>query len=82
VAAGAVLSVAAINGPVHTVVSGSSTDVAALSGRFALQGVRVRPLVVSHAFHSSLMEPMLDEFRRVAGSLRVVRGPGWKRGAR
>ncbi|MDP2293673.1 MAG: type I polyketide synthase, partial [Actinomycetota bacterium] len=69
VTAGAVLAVAAVNGPAHTVVSGDAASVAALCDGLAAQGVRVKPLAVSHAFHSPLMQPMLDEFRAVVRTL-------------
>ncbi|MFD7479489.1 alpha/beta fold hydrolase [Streptomyces sp. NPDC059837] len=62
-------SVAAVNGPRAVVVSGVEGPVLALAQRFAERGRRTVRLRVSHAFHSSLMEPMLAEFGRVAGGL-------------
>src|ERR1700742_2539176 len=59
-------AIAAINGPESVVISGAQPAVSAIAQRFAEQGRRIRPLAVSHAFHSPLMEPMLEEFARIA----------------
>ncbi|MCA9958477.1 MAG: type I polyketide synthase, partial [Anaerolineales bacterium] len=63
------VSIAAVNGPSNIVISGVGTAVAAICDAFAAQGIKSRPLVVSHAFHSPLMEPMLDEFAAVAATV-------------
>ena len=59
------IAVAAYNGPANTVVSGDAADLRVLAGKLEALQFDVRPLPVSHAFHSILMEPMLDEFRTV-----------------
>ncbi len=56
------VDVAGINGPTETVVSGRKEQVEAVAAGFVDRGVRTRPLKVSHAFHSPLMEPILDRF--------------------
>ncbi len=59
---GGELSLAAVNGPAATVVSGPGAAVAELERRLAARRVRHRRLHTSHAFHSAMMEPILDAF--------------------
>ena len=56
------LSIAALNAPGRSVVSGPSEAIQALSDKLEEQKVRCRPLVTSHAFHSGMMEPILQPF--------------------
>ncbi len=63
------VSVAAYNAPGNLVIAGAQAEVEAIAARLAAQGLRTQSLQVSHAFHSPLMAPMLDEFRRVAAGV-------------
>ncbi|MFF8958399.1 SDR family NAD(P)-dependent oxidoreductase [Streptomyces sp. NPDC014894] len=56
------VDLAAVNGPRAAVVSGAAPDIGDLEKRLTGLGVRHRRLSVSHAFHSRLLEPVLDEF--------------------
>ena len=57
------LSLAVINGPSLSVASGPAEAIAELQDRLAGMNVACRRLVTSHAFHSRMMEPVLEEFR-------------------
>ncbi|MER7335958.1 SDR family NAD(P)-dependent oxidoreductase [Micromonospora sp. NPDC000119] len=67
--AGDGVDVAAVNGPRSVVLSGAEVDLDRVGQLCVERGWRVKRLPVSHAFHSRLMEPMLDEFRAVLNTL-------------
>jgi acyl transferase domain-containing protein/thioesterase domain-containing protein len=58
------LSLAAINNPGHSVVSGPTAEIAALEESLQKQSVFCRRLHTSHAFHSPMMDPILDAFEQ------------------
>jgi len=64
------VSVAAVNGPEQVVISGLAMAVDAISTQLQARGIPVTRLKVSHAFHSPLMAPMLDDFEAVLRTLR------------
>lgn len=57
------LSLAASNAPSLCVVSGTTDAIATLQARLTAQGVDCRRLLTSHAFHSQMMEPIVESFK-------------------
>ncbi|GAA0298107.1 hypothetical protein GCM10010302_40960 [Streptomyces polychromogenes] len=68
-------AIAAVNGPEAVVVSGAREAVCGVIAELAARDVKSKALRVSHAFHSPLMDPMLEEFRA------AVRGLDFRRPA-
>ncbi len=60
---GDALSMAALNGT-HCVFSGRKDAVRQLAAQLAEREVRATPLETSHAFHSPLIDPILDDLER------------------
>ena len=68
------ISIAAINGPEHTVISGQPEALESALASLQKRGISGQRLTVSHAFHSAAMDPMLDEFERIAAGV-TLRAP-------
>ncbi|KAA3647729.1 MAG: amino acid adenylation domain-containing protein [Chloroflexi bacterium] len=60
------VSIATLNSPENTVVAGDKESVSETIQALETEGIKSKALVVSHAFHSSLMDPILDEFEQFA----------------
>ncbi len=63
------VAIAAINSNQSVVVSGEQTAVNSIISKFDTQGIKSKQLTVSHAFHSPLMNPILEDFAKVAESI-------------
>ncbi|KAI0881801.1 polyketide synthase [Annulohypoxylon maeteangense] len=66
----AATNVACINGPRETVLSGTSTEIAEIAEQLGNAGFKCTQLKVPFAFHSAQVEPILDEFEKLARSVR------------
>lgn len=62
---GVQLSLAAINAPERCVVSGPSAEIEDLQNRLTEQGIDCRSLHTSHAFHSQMMDSILEPFTKL-----------------
>ena len=63
----ATLSLAAVKGPAHGVVSGPTAEVEAFLATLTASGKTGVVLHTSHAFHSAMMEPILEPFAERVG---------------
>ncbi len=72
------LSIAAINAPTLTVLSGPCEPIQALELELRKRGLGYRRLATSHAFHSEMMNPILERFSKLTEKIRF-RPPqiGW-----
>lgn len=57
------IAIAAVNGTKDVVISGAEQAMKAMMALMADEKIGYRPLVVSHAFHSPLLEPMLADWQ-------------------
>jgi acyl transferase domain-containing protein/SAM-dependent methyltransferase len=63
------VSLAAINGPGYSVLSGPDEEIDRIEAALTKDAVAARRLHTSHAFHSSMMDPILREFEDVVGGV-------------
>jgi amino acid adenylation domain-containing protein len=63
--------IASENAPLLSVASGPFDALSALEARLAAAGIGHRRLHTSHAFHSAMMEPVVEELEHVAASIRL-----------
>ncbi|HEY3060149.1 MAG TPA: SDR family NAD(P)-dependent oxidoreductase, partial [Chloroflexota bacterium] len=63
------VSIAATNGPTETVLAGRVEAIAAVQQRLQTTGLKTRSLKGRYAFHSPLVEPILDEFQAIASRI-------------
>lgn len=57
------------NGPEQTVISGTEAAILACQNYCDEHGIRCKKVATSHAFHSSLMKPIVDEFAKTAAEV-------------
>ena len=63
------VAIATINGSSNAVISGVEEKVQQILEQLQEKGFQFRQLQVSHAFHSPLMEPILEQFENYANTL-------------
>ena len=65
------LSLAAVNGPNLSVVSGPEKKVMDFSKSLTAKGIVNKLLQTSHAFHSAMMDPILTDFEELVSSVQM-----------
>ena len=67
------LSLAAINSPKLSVIAGADETIAGFAKTLTERGIAHKLLATSHAFHSVMMEPILDEFVKTVSAIALHR---------
>ena len=65
------IETACINGPKDTVVSGASEDIDQSALRLDAAGIKYTRMKLPYAFHSSQLEPIMDDFSKILSGLNV-----------
>ncbi|MDQ6674587.1 MAG: aminotransferase class III-fold pyridoxal phosphate-dependent enzyme, partial [Chloroflexota bacterium] len=65
------IAIATENAPALCVVSGPNDDIERLQAELEAEGVVVRTLVTSHAFHSPMMDPAVEPFEALAREVQL-----------
>ncbi|MEE2732396.1 MAG: SDR family NAD(P)-dependent oxidoreductase [Pseudomonadota bacterium] len=66
-----VIDIAAVNGPRNCVISGEKPAVEQAVALLSDESIKAKLLTVSHAFHSPMMQPMLDKFAQVVEQVKL-----------
>ena len=71
------VDLAVVNAPRSCVLAGTNAQIEAVQIRLENAGLRCRRVATSHAFHSAMLDPILEQFRTIVGEveLRVPRIP-------
>ena len=67
------INIACINGPRETVLGGDVDAISSLADQLGQTGIKCTRLKVPFAFHTGQVDPILDDFERVAGSVRFCK---------
>lgn len=67
------LSLSAINSDKLSVVGGSTDAISSFQSQLEENGILSKILLTSHAFHSSMMDPILEDFSKVVAQVKLNR---------
>ncbi|MFC1569194.1 SDR family NAD(P)-dependent oxidoreductase [bacterium] len=65
------LSIAAVNSPRLTIISGPLDSLEKMKKQLRKQGIASQYLATSHAFHSSMLEPVIDSFFSICDAFSI-----------
>lgn len=62
-------AIAAVNGPQSVVISGTTAAIQAILDELQAEQIKFRRLAIGQAAHSPLLDPILDEFEKIAAEV-------------